>query len=320
MTPVTRALAAGASVLAVTTPAVAQSISPTLISQADDSYFNAARAELEALLARQPNVREAKNVILFVGDGMSIPTITAARILEGQQAGGDGESNHLAFEDLLPHVALVEDLHPRRPGRRQRPDRDGHGRRRQVEQRHDRRDPGGRRTTTAPARRATRSRRSSRLAEAAGYATGIVSTARITHATPAATYAKTAQRDWENDSQLSRRGEGQRLQGHRRPARRLAGRRRLRGDPRRRPRELHARRPGRPGGRRQDRRPHRRPRPRRRVAGEVQRRRLRLEQGGLRRRRPGHDRPPAGPLRDAATCSTRPIATTARRASRRSPR
>ena len=41
------------------------------------------------------------------------------------------------------------------------------------------------------------------LAEAAGYATGIVSTARITHATPAATYAKTAQRDWENDSQLS---------------------------------------------------------------------------------------------------------------------
>ena len=59
------------------------------------------------------------------------------------------------------------------------------------------------------------------------------------------------------------------------------------------------------------RRARRRPRPGRRVAGEVQRRRLRLEQGGLRRHRSG--RPPAtcwGSSR-RATCSTRPTATTA---------
>ena len=30
----------------------------------------------------------AKNVILFIGDGMSLTTVTAARILEGQRKGG----------------------------------------------------------------------------------------------------------------------------------------------------------------------------------------------------------------------------------------
>ena len=202
MTPVTRALAAGASVLAVTTPAVAQSISPTLISQAEDSYFTAAEAELEALLARQPNVREAKNVILFVGDGMSIPTITAARIRQGQKAGGDGESNHLAFEDLLPHVALsktythdaqVADSAPTATAMVAgvKSNNGTIGVTQAVENDVCASQKGHEVTTIFE------------LAEAAGYATGIVSTARITHATPAATYAKTAQRDWENDSQLS---------------------------------------------------------------------------------------------------------------------
>src|SRR5690606_19528294 len=41
------------------------------------------------------------------------------------------------------------------------------------------------------------------IAEALGLATGIVSTARITHATPAATFAHTPNRDWESDAELS---------------------------------------------------------------------------------------------------------------------
>lgn len=47
----------------------------------------------------------AKNVILFVGDGMGITTITAARILEGQLRGESGEENSLSFEKL-PYLAL----------------------------------------------------------------------------------------------------------------------------------------------------------------------------------------------------------------------
>src|SRR5215813_4363167 len=48
---------------------------------------------------------KAKNVILFIGDGMGVTTITAARIFEGQQRGESGEENRLSFEDF-PYTAL----------------------------------------------------------------------------------------------------------------------------------------------------------------------------------------------------------------------
>jgi alkaline phosphatase len=57
------------------------------------------------------NTNLAKNVILFVGDGMSLPTVTAARIYkaqyEGRQLGAkiNGEESYLTFEKL-PHVGL----------------------------------------------------------------------------------------------------------------------------------------------------------------------------------------------------------------------
>ncbi len=53
------------------------------------------------------SARSAKNVIFFLGDGMGLSTVTAARILEGQQRGESGEENLLAFE-RLPHVALAK--------------------------------------------------------------------------------------------------------------------------------------------------------------------------------------------------------------------
>jgi len=49
----------------------------------------------------------AKNVVLVVGDGMSLATITAARILRGQQLGMSGEEHQLAFEKF-PHLALAK--------------------------------------------------------------------------------------------------------------------------------------------------------------------------------------------------------------------
>ena len=47
------------------------------------------------------------NVILFLGDGMGITTITAARIYMGQAAGGTGEEYVLPFE-TFSNVALVK--------------------------------------------------------------------------------------------------------------------------------------------------------------------------------------------------------------------
>lgn len=42
--------------------------------------------------------------------------------------------------------------------------------------------------------------------KAAGKSTGIVTTARVTHASPAGTYAKIANRNWENDHEVRRDG------------------------------------------------------------------------------------------------------------------
>lgn len=47
----------------------------------------------------------AKNVIIFIGDGMGGTTVTAARILRGQNNGNPGEETVLAFEEF-PNVAL----------------------------------------------------------------------------------------------------------------------------------------------------------------------------------------------------------------------
>ncbi len=53
-------------------------------------------------------VPHARNVIIFVGDGMNVPTITASRIYKAQTLHDDydtPESTYLSFE-RLPHVAL----------------------------------------------------------------------------------------------------------------------------------------------------------------------------------------------------------------------
>lgn len=47
----------------------------------------------------------ARNVIMFVGDGMSVTTLAAARTLKGQRAGRQGEDDQLSFE-TFPSVGL----------------------------------------------------------------------------------------------------------------------------------------------------------------------------------------------------------------------
>ena len=79
-----------------------------LIGNAKDNvWFSEAQARVAA--ATQPNLTRgaAKNVILFVGDGMGISTVTAARILEGQLNGKSGEEHNLSF-DLFPYTGLAK--------------------------------------------------------------------------------------------------------------------------------------------------------------------------------------------------------------------
>jgi len=53
-----------------------------------------------------PPAGVARGVVLFVGDGMGMSTLTAARILSGQRHGNPGEESQLAW-DSFPAVALA---------------------------------------------------------------------------------------------------------------------------------------------------------------------------------------------------------------------
>jgi len=59
----------------------------------------------DALKLQTLNTNVAKNVILFLGDGMGLSTVTAGRIYAGQLRNQSGEEFKLAF-DMFPHVAL----------------------------------------------------------------------------------------------------------------------------------------------------------------------------------------------------------------------
>lgn len=61
--------------------------------------------DLEKVLEKKVNNGVAKNVIVFVGDGMGISTITAARIYQGQTKDGLGEASRLSFESF-PYTGL----------------------------------------------------------------------------------------------------------------------------------------------------------------------------------------------------------------------
>ncbi|TXH77285.1 MAG: alkaline phosphatase [Lysobacteraceae bacterium] len=143
---------------------------------------------------------KAKNVILFVGDGMSLTTVAAARILEGQRRGQSGEENALSWE-RFPHTALSKTYNTDS----QTPDsagtmsamatgvktRSGVLSIGQQPLRGDCKGALGAQLLTLW-----------ELAASTGMATGVVTTTRITHATPAATFSHSAHRNWENDTEL----------------------------------------------------------------------------------------------------------------------
>ena len=177
-------------------PAANQAVLPV---QAADPYYAQAADAVDARIAER-GLKPAKNVILFVGDGMGISTITASRIYAGQSAGVDGESFRLAME-TLPWSALSKTYS------------------------HDYQVSDSAATATAmtaglktksgflgvssaanfgncASAQGAEAETLFEIAQRAGLATGIISTARITHATPGATYAKVPHRNWESDADM----------------------------------------------------------------------------------------------------------------------
>lgn len=187
---------------AVAAPLAAQ---PLRTPASAEPSWKKAEAEIAARKGTPGATARAKNVILFVGDGMGITTITAARIFEAQQrakaAGGKlagfegGEENLLSFE-RFPNRALVKTYNTDA----QVPDSAGTASAMTTGTK-TRIGALGMLPAQGPDACRTPEKLPATLGELArdrGLGVGIVTTTRITHATPAAMFAHEPFRDWES--------------------------------------------------------------------------------------------------------------------------
>jgi alkaline phosphatase len=169
-------------------------------SESRDQWYADGQRAVEEAKQLKANRGRARNVILFVGDGMGISTVTAARILEGQLRGESGEENSLSFE-RLPFVALSKTYSVNQQTADSAPTMTAIVTGVKTDDgviSVDQDVVSGDHTTVKGNELPT----FLELAEQAGLSTGVVSTARITHATPAACYAHSPDRDWEGDADL----------------------------------------------------------------------------------------------------------------------
>ncbi|KAH8278283.1 hypothetical protein KR044_009645 [Drosophila immigrans] len=146
------------------------------------------------------NEKRAKNIILFLGDGMSVHTIAATRNFMG-------DSNKQVFFEKFPYVGLSKTYAV------------------------DERTPDSASTATAyltgvkgnygtigvnaqvkrsdcfaATNTSTHTHSIAQWAQEAGKWAGLVTTARVTHASPAGVYAHVANREWEYDGKVTSEG------------------------------------------------------------------------------------------------------------------
>lgn len=151
---------------------------------------------------------QAKNIVFFVGDGMGVATHTISRIYKGQKAGRSGEEESLVWEDW-DYTGLIKTYNT------------------------DSQVPDSAGTATAMFSGVKTRKGMLGLDQTAAYnvcnpdtlkraeiksigdwavesgkEVGIVSTARLTHATPGAMYSHSPSRDWESDSNLPEKTPG----------------------------------------------------------------------------------------------------------------
>ena len=72
-------------------------------------WYGQGKEDLLRAIYQRQNLRKAKNVIFFLGDGMGPSTVTAARIHAGQKMGKLGEEHYLSFEKFT-HLGLLKVL------------------------------------------------------------------------------------------------------------------------------------------------------------------------------------------------------------------
>ncbi|KAF6107435.1 alkaline phosphatase, biomineralization associated [Phyllostomus discolor] len=153
-----------------------------------------------ALKLQNLNTNVAKNIIMFLGDGMGVSTVTAARILKGQLHHNPGEETRLEM-DKFPHVALSKTYNTNA----QVPDSAGTATAYLCGVKANEGTVGVSAATQRSQCNTTRGNEVTsilRWAKDAGKSVGVVTTTRVNHATPSATYAHSADRDWYSDNEM----------------------------------------------------------------------------------------------------------------------
>ncbi|XP_026189126.1 alkaline phosphatase, tissue-nonspecific isozyme [Mastacembelus armatus] len=180
---------------------VAFGLSSAKVEEENPGFWRSeAQKSLQSVLDRKLNSNIAKNILFFLGDGMGITTYTAARILKGQLQNQTGEETVMTM-DTFPSVGLVKTYSV------------------------DFQIPDSAATATAylcgvktnlntigvsaAARNGVcKTQKGNEVtsilkwAKDAGKSVGIVTTTRVQHATPAATYAHSASRKWYSDADM----------------------------------------------------------------------------------------------------------------------
>ncbi|KAM5132516.1 alkaline phosphatase, tissue-nonspecific isozyme isoform 1-T2 [Mantella aurantiaca] len=154
----------------------------------------------QALALQDLNLNVAKNVIMFLGDGMGVPTVTAARILKGQLAGQPGEETVLEM-DKFPYVALAKTYNTDA----QVPDSAGTATAYLCGVKANEGTVGVNAAVVRGQCNTTMGNEVESImkwAKDAGKSVGVVTTTRVNHATPSATYAHCVNRDWLSDNEM----------------------------------------------------------------------------------------------------------------------
>ncbi|XP_058909619.1 intestinal-type alkaline phosphatase [Kogia breviceps] len=175
--------------------------SPQPVEEEDPAFWNRQAAQaLDVAKKLQPIQTAAKNLILFLGDGMGVPTVTATRILKGQMSGKLGPETPLAM-DQFPYLALSKTYNVDR----QVPDSAGTATAYLCGVKANMKTIG----VSAAARynncstvRGNEVTSVMNRAKKAGKSVGVVTTTRVQHASPAGTYAHTVNRNWYSDADM----------------------------------------------------------------------------------------------------------------------
>lgn len=169
----------------------------TGLEENKDFWYKSGKEALKQSHQKKRIEGKAKNVILFVGDGMGVITHTLARIYKGQKSGKTGEEGKLEWENF-DYSGLIKTYNTDF----QVPDSAGTATALMS----------GVKTSlgvlgvdssikynTCDAEQLKKASIPSMMnwSKKHGKKVGIISTARITHATPGAVYAHTTNRDWE---------------------------------------------------------------------------------------------------------------------------